>query len=105
MTRVNLPPAWKRGPVLAALALLLALVMLLHAQIPDWGWNLGSLVETFLPWLGLFIPVLLAGALWRVLARWRCWRLLPLEMLAGRGCMDARFGMCSPFGWCRTPCC
>ncbi len=65
MTRVNLPAPWKRGPVLAALALLLALVMLLHAEIPDWGWNLGSLVETFLPWLGPFIPVLLAGALWR----------------------------------------
>jgi vancomycin resistance protein VanJ len=51
--------------VLAALALLLALVMLLHAEIPDWRWNLGSLAETLLPWLGLFIPVLLAGALWR----------------------------------------
>ena len=51
--------------MLAALALLLAAVMLLHAHIPNWGWNLGSLVETFLPWLGLLIPVLLAGALWR----------------------------------------
>jgi vancomycin resistance protein VanJ len=59
------PGPWKRGPVLAALAVLLALVMLLHAEIPDWRWNLGSLVETFLPWLGLLIPVLLAGALWR----------------------------------------
>jgi vancomycin resistance protein VanJ len=59
------PGPWKRGPVLAALALLLALVMLLHAEIPDRGWNLGSLVETFLPWLGLLIPVLLAGALRR----------------------------------------
>jgi vancomycin resistance protein VanJ len=51
--------------VLATLALLLALVMLLHAEIPDWRWNLGSLTETFLPWLGLLIPVLLAGALRR----------------------------------------
>jgi vancomycin resistance protein VanJ len=59
------PGAWKRGRVLAALALLLALVMLLHAQIPNWRWNLGSLAETFLPWLGLLIPVLLAGALRR----------------------------------------
>jgi vancomycin resistance protein VanJ len=65
MRRVNLPELWRRGPVLAALALLLALVMLLHAEIPDWRWSLGSLVETFLPWLGLLIPVLLAGALWR----------------------------------------
>jgi len=39
--------------------------MLRHAEIPDWRWNLGSLAETFLPWLGLLIPVLLAGALWR----------------------------------------
>jgi vancomycin resistance protein VanJ len=61
----SLPGPWKRGPVLAALALLLAVVMLLHAQIPNWRWNLGSLVETFLPWLGLLIPVLLAGALRR----------------------------------------
>jgi vancomycin resistance protein VanJ len=51
--------------VLAALALLLALVMLLHAEIPNWRWNLGSLTETILPWLGLLIPVLLAGALGR----------------------------------------
>ena len=59
------PGPWKRGPVLAALALILALVMLLHAEIPNWGWNLGSLVETVLPWFGLLIPVVLAGALWR----------------------------------------
>ena len=59
------PGPWKRGPVLAALALLLALAMLLHAEIPDWRWNLGSLAETFLPWSGLLIPVLLAGALRR----------------------------------------
>jgi vancomycin resistance protein VanJ len=59
------PGPWKRGPVLAALALLLGLLMLLHAKIPNRIGNLGSLVETFLPWFGLFVPVLLAGALWR----------------------------------------
>ena len=59
------PGPWKRGLVLAALALLLALVMLLHAEIPNRRWNLGSLAETILPWFGLFIPVLLAGALLR----------------------------------------
>ncbi|MGP4052059.1 endonuclease/exonuclease/phosphatase family protein [Streptomyces sp. 2A115] len=59
------PGPWKRGLVLAVLALLLGLFMLLHAQIPDRIWNLGSAVETVLPWLGLFIPVLLTGALWR----------------------------------------
>ncbi|MFG2128708.1 endonuclease/exonuclease/phosphatase family protein [Streptomyces sp. NPDC048751] len=63
--RIGLRPGpWKRGPVLAALALLLGLIMLLHSKITDYG-GLGSLVETFLPWLGLFVPVLLAGALWR----------------------------------------
>jgi len=59
------PEPWKRGPVLAALALLLGLLMLLHARIPDGLKNVGSLVETFLPWFGLFVPVLLALALWR----------------------------------------
>ncbi|ANS63314.1 StaP [Streptomyces lincolnensis] len=58
------PGPWKRGPVLAALAVLLGLVMVLHARITDRG-GLGSLVENFLPWFGLFVPVLLAGALWR----------------------------------------
>jgi vancomycin resistance protein VanJ len=50
---------WRRGLILAALALILALVMLLHARIPNTIGNLGSLTETFLPWLGLFVPVLL----------------------------------------------
>jgi len=59
------PGPWKRGLVLAGLALLLGLVMLLHAKIPNRIGHLGSLVETVLPWFGLFIPVLLAGALWR----------------------------------------
>ncbi|WP_151481759.1 endonuclease/exonuclease/phosphatase family protein [Streptomyces albicerus] len=59
------PGPWKRGLVLVALALLLGLLMLLHAKIPNRIGGLGSLVETFLPWFGLFIPVLLAGALWR----------------------------------------
>jgi vancomycin resistance protein VanJ len=59
------PGLWQRGPVIAALALLLGLFLLLHAQIPNRVGNLGSLVETFLPWFGLFIPGLLAGALWR----------------------------------------
>jgi vancomycin resistance protein VanJ len=59
------PGPWKRGLVLATLALLLGLLMLLHAKIPNRIGNLGSLVETCLPWFGLLIPVLLAGALWR----------------------------------------
>ncbi|WP_030871195.1 endonuclease/exonuclease/phosphatase family protein [Streptomyces sp. NRRL S-37] len=58
------PGPWKRGPVLVVSAVLLGLMLLLHARITD-HWGLGSLVETFLPWFGLCIPVLLAGALWR----------------------------------------
>ncbi|WP_431044749.1 endonuclease/exonuclease/phosphatase family protein [Streptomyces sp. P1-3] len=56
---------WRRGIVLAACAVLLSLVMIFHAQVPNRVGNLGSLVETFLPWLGLFIPLLLVLALVR----------------------------------------
>ncbi|MFF4268386.1 endonuclease/exonuclease/phosphatase family protein [Streptomyces sp. NPDC001536] len=53
------PRIWRRGLVVAALAVVLALVMLLHSRIPNRIGNLGSLIETFLPWLGVFVPVLL----------------------------------------------
>ncbi|MER7841212.1 endonuclease/exonuclease/phosphatase family protein [Streptomyces sp. NPDC096040] len=53
------PRIWRRGIVLAVIALLLAGVMLMHSRIPNTIGNLGSLIETFLPWLGLLIPVLL----------------------------------------------
>ncbi|OQD54831.1 hypothetical protein BM536_023455 [Streptomyces phaeoluteigriseus] len=56
------PRIWRRGLVVAALALLLALVMLVHARIPNRFGNLGSLMETFLPWLGVLIPVFLVLA-------------------------------------------
>jgi vancomycin resistance protein VanJ len=57
---------WRRGIVLAVLALVLALVMLLHARIPNTIGNLGSLTETFLPWLGVVgVPLLLLLALLR----------------------------------------
>lgn len=72
------PGPWKRGRVLAALALLLGLLMLLHAKIPNRIGNLGSLVETFLPWFGLFIPVLLIAALWRRSASGVAALLLPV---------------------------
>ncbi|MCX5060126.1 endonuclease/exonuclease/phosphatase family protein [Streptomyces sp. NBC_00452] len=74
------PEPWKRGPVLVALALLLGLFMPLHAEIPNGIGNLGSLVETFLPWFGLFIPVLLAGALWRRSASAVAALLLPVTV-------------------------
>ncbi|MEU5050868.1 endonuclease/exonuclease/phosphatase family protein [Streptomyces sp. NPDC021096] len=56
---------WRRGMVVAAVAVLLGLLMLVHADIPNRVGNLGSLTETFLPWLGLLVPVLFALALWR----------------------------------------
>jgi vancomycin resistance protein VanJ len=56
---------WRRGILITAVAVLLALIMLLHARIPNTIGNLGSLTETFLPWLGVLIPVLLVLALVR----------------------------------------
>ncbi|MFD8689250.1 endonuclease/exonuclease/phosphatase family protein [Streptomyces sp. NPDC059651] len=50
---------WRRGIVLAGCSVLLTLVMLLHAQIPNTIGNLGSLTETFLPWCAVFVPLLL----------------------------------------------
>lgn len=59
------PRIWRRGLILAALAILLALVMLLHSRIPNRIGNLGSLTETFLPWFGIAIPLLLVLGLVR----------------------------------------
>ena len=59
------PRIWRRGLILAALAILLALVMLLHSRIPNRIGNLGSLTETFLPWFGIAIPLLLVLGLFR----------------------------------------
>ncbi|GAA1009858.1 MULTISPECIES: endonuclease/exonuclease/phosphatase family protein [Streptomyces] len=59
------PRIWRRGIVLAVFAVVLSLGMALHAHIPNRIGNLGSLTETFLPWAGLFVPVLLILALLR----------------------------------------
>ncbi|HEX5566330.1 MAG TPA: endonuclease/exonuclease/phosphatase family protein [Streptomyces sp.] len=50
---------WRRGRLLALTAVVIALVMALHAHVPNRVGNLGSLLETFLPWAGLTFPVLL----------------------------------------------
>nr|QZD57887.1 endonuclease/exonuclease/phosphatase family protein [Glycomyces sp. TRM65418] len=57
------------GAVIAA-SLLLAAILLLHRFIPNAWFNLGSLIETFLPWFGLAVPplVLLAAIRRRPLA-------------------------------------
>ena len=56
---------WRRGVLIAAAAVALTLLMVFHAEIPNTIGNLGSLTETFLPWLGLFVPLLLVLALVR----------------------------------------
>ncbi|WP_443071856.1 endonuclease/exonuclease/phosphatase family protein [Streptomyces sp. WMMC940] len=59
------PGIWRRGVVVAVVAVATGLLMILHAQIPNKIGNVGSLTETFLPWLGLLVPVLLVLALLR----------------------------------------
>jgi vancomycin resistance protein VanJ len=56
---------WRRGLVPATLAVLTGVLLACHADVPNAVGNLGSLLETFLPWVGLAVPVLLACALWR----------------------------------------
>ncbi|KUF15295.1 MULTISPECIES: endonuclease/exonuclease/phosphatase family protein [Streptomyces] len=72
------PGIWRRGLVTAGCAVLVGLVMLLHAQIPNGVGNLGSLTETFLPWLGVFVPVLLVVAVVRKSATALIALLLPV---------------------------
>ncbi|MEE1939716.1 endonuclease/exonuclease/phosphatase family protein [Streptomyces sp. TRM 70361] len=59
-TGIRRPPL-----VLGSLAVLATLVMMGHALIPNRVGRLGSLVETFLPWTGLAVPLLLLCALAR----------------------------------------
>ncbi|MEV5967360.1 endonuclease/exonuclease/phosphatase family protein [Kribbella sp. NPDC051952] len=56
---------WSRGWVIAVLALLTALPLLFHRYVPNSVGNLGSLLDTFLPWVGLAVPVLAVAALVR----------------------------------------
>ncbi|WP_345203863.1 endonuclease/exonuclease/phosphatase family protein [Streptomyces lavendulae] len=51
-----------RGLLIAAGAVCAALTMALHDWIPNGAVNLGSLFQTFLPWAGLSVPVLLLAA-------------------------------------------
>ena len=58
-------PGWQRGRALASLSVLVALLLAFPTAVPNWPGHLGSLVETFLPWLGLAVPGLLIAALVR----------------------------------------
>ncbi|MGA4543793.1 endonuclease/exonuclease/phosphatase family protein [Uniformispora flossi] len=55
-------PAWRRGRIAAGCAVLLALLMAGHALVPNTPGHVGSLLETFLPWVGLLVLPLLAAA-------------------------------------------
>ncbi|GGV15864.1 endonuclease/exonuclease/phosphatase family protein [Streptomyces spectabilis] len=55
----------RSGWLVATLAVLVALLMLGHSLVPNALGNSGSLLETFLPWLGASVPVLLGAALLR----------------------------------------
>ena len=56
---------WRRGWVIAALAVLSAFPLLFHGYVPNSLGNLGSLLETFLPWVGVAVPLLGIAALVR----------------------------------------
>ncbi|WP_327658243.1 endonuclease/exonuclease/phosphatase family protein [Streptomyces sp. NBC_00483] len=66
-------PRWRRGRVLAAFAVVTALVLLFHRQVPNTPGRLGSLVESFLPWSWVVLVVLFGLGLLR---------RAPLAMLA-----------------------
>ncbi len=58
--------AWRaRGAGLAALAVVLAGLLIFPRTVPNAVGRLGSLVETFRPWLGVGVPVLFGLAWWR----------------------------------------
>lgn len=59
------PGLWRRGWLLALVAVALGAALFFHSEIPDSIGNLGSLWETVLPWGGLLVPVLLVAGLWR----------------------------------------
>lgn len=55
---------WRRGWAVAAAAIVVMAVLRFHARVPNVG-SVGSLLETFLPWLGLAAVPLAAIAVWR----------------------------------------
>lgn len=77
---VRLPgaSAWRRGRLLAVLAILVALLLVGHEYVPNRYGRLGSLLDTFLPWLGAAVPVLLLLAVVRRSATAVLCALVPL---------------------------
>nr|WP_317987180.1 endonuclease/exonuclease/phosphatase family protein [Streptomyces kanamyceticus] len=56
---------WRRGRIVAAVAVLCALVMAFNTRVPNGVGNLGSLLQTVLPWMGLSVLALMAAAVAR----------------------------------------
>lgn len=73
---------WQRRRVLAALAVLTAVLLAFPRAVPNSGVRLGSLLESFLPWLGLAVVVLLGLALLRRSATALVALLLPAAVWA-----------------------
>ncbi|MFE3902479.1 endonuclease/exonuclease/phosphatase family protein [Streptomyces sp. NPDC059153] len=71
---------WRRGRVLAAIAVLTAGLLAFHRAVPNSVGRLGSLLEAFLPWLGLVVVVLLGVALLRRSAAALVALLLPVAV-------------------------
>ncbi|MFE6912047.1 endonuclease/exonuclease/phosphatase family protein [Streptomyces erythrochromogenes] len=92
-----------RGLLIAAGAVCAALMMALHTRIPNGAVSLGSLFQTFLPWAGLSVPVLLAAAAARrsrlaavaVLAPLAVWGLLFGGILADKRSGSGNFTVVS----------
>ncbi|MFB6664683.1 endonuclease/exonuclease/phosphatase family protein [Streptomyces parvus] len=55
----------RRGWVIAGVAVLLGGVLGFHRLVPNWPGRIGSLIESFLPWGGVLVAVLLVVALVR----------------------------------------
>ncbi|MDX3455588.1 endonuclease/exonuclease/phosphatase family protein [Streptomyces sp. ME02-8801-2C] len=68
--------------MLASLAVLTSGLQAFHAAVPDTVGNVGSLLEAFLPWLGLAVPVLLLLAVLRRSATALVALLLPVAVWA-----------------------
>jgi vancomycin resistance protein VanJ len=73
---------WSRGRVLAGLAVVTAGLLLGHRFVPNTPGRLGSLLEAFLPWLGVVVVVLLGAALLRRSATALLALLLPVAAWA-----------------------
>jgi vancomycin resistance protein VanJ len=73
---------WRRGWIITVLAVLTALPLLFHRHVPNSVGNLGSLLDTFLPWVGVAIPILAVAAILRRSATAGVALLLPVAVWA-----------------------